>query len=120
MPWIVTHRNLLWFDWVHQFGFLLETEMDHANRSSYSFRDGGTGSVQNNDIGLVWGYALPSDDRALLPYNIPQNLFLAWAIKHFVSVWRAVVWADKRADKNSVVSVTHHFHISCKLNGKYR
>ncbi|CAK0806915.1 unnamed protein product [Prorocentrum cordatum] len=82
---------------------LLRTEQWHFSESKYSckplqgrFKEG---------IGLVWSFALPSDDQVLAGYNIPQNIMLVVALRKAAEMakgpMRDVVLAaelEKRAD----------------------
>ena len=71
---------------------VVETEMDHHNKSSYWFlrpnedpifspQNKGHGLKTNNETGLVWSAFRPSDDVCTYNFFIPGNLFVILGLK---------------------------------------
>jgi len=54
---------------------VMRTEQSHTAKSKYFYKPIGGSFAQ--DIGLVWSFALPSDDQAGAFYNIPENMMAA-------------------------------------------
>uniref|UniRef100_A0A6U9GCT6 Alpha,alpha-trehalase n=1 Tax=Zooxanthella nutricula TaxID=1333877 RepID=A0A6U9GCT6_9DINO len=59
---------------------LMKIEQRHNTQSKYWYKGGTPGPPFKDDIGLVWSYALPSDDAAS-GYNIPENLMAVEALR---------------------------------------
>jgi meiotically up-regulated gene 157 (Mug157) protein len=58
---------------------LLRTEQWHFSKSKYFYKP--LQGRFNEGIGLVWSFALPSDDQVLAGYNVPQNIMLVVALR---------------------------------------
>jgi len=54
---------------------VIRTEQNHAIKSEYYYKPMSGSFAQG--IGLVWSFALPSDDQAGAVYNVPENIMAA-------------------------------------------
>lgn len=58
---------------------VMKVEQNHFHQSEYNYKP--FGHKMKDGIGLVWSFALPSDDEAGGYYNIPENIMAASVLK---------------------------------------
>jgi hypothetical protein len=75
----VSHLNVEFEEALRATLRLLRTEQMHFSKSDYFYKP--LSGRFNEGIGLVWSFAMPSDDQVMAGYNIPQNIMVVVALR---------------------------------------
>mmetsp|Transcript_76449 Transcript_76449/g.135468 ORF Transcript_76449/g.135468 Transcript_76449/m.135468 type:complete len:511 (+) Transcript_76449:48-1580(+) len=92
---------------------LMRTEQSHASKSKYFLQPLNATFLQ--DVGLVWSYALPSDDPVGAYYNIPENIMAAAVLKKAAEMAAGPLKAPELASQLRALS--HEIDAAVKKHG---
>jgi len=91
----VKHLNVEFEEALRVILGLLRTEQMHFSKSNYSYKP--LNGEFNEGIGLVWSFAMPSDDQVMAGYNIPQNIMVVVALRRAAEMAKGPINDDDLA-----------------------